>query len=77
MARLATLVEGAGLAFDVAVMLVLAKCYDIKMVLLPLYLFITSLIKPEATNQKQKKLDGYSTDILLVDHSPYGLVSTI
>ena len=74
MARLVTLLEGAGLAFDVAVMLVLAKCYDIKMVLLPLYLFITSLIKPEATNQQEKKI---RTDILLVDHSPYGLVSTI
>ena len=37
-------------------MLVLVKCYAIKMVLLPSYLFITSLIKPEATNQQQKKL---------------------
>ena len=34
--------------------LVLVKCYDIKMVLLPVYLFITSLIKPEATNQQKK-----------------------
>ena len=36
-----------------ALMLVLVKCYDIKMVLLPFYLFITSLIKPEATNQQK------------------------
>ena len=35
-------------------MVVLVKCYDIKMVLLPFYLFIKSLIKPEATNQQKK-----------------------
>ena len=29
-------------------MLVLVKCYNIKMVLSPFFLFITSLIKPEA-----------------------------
>ena len=37
-----------------ALMLVLVKCYDIKMVLLPFYLVITSLIKPEAINQQKK-----------------------
>ena len=40
-------------------MLVLVKCYAIKMVLLPFYLFITSLIKPEATNQQQKKVNCF------------------
>ena len=34
--------------------MVVVKCYDIKMVLLFFCLFITSLIKPEATKQQQK-----------------------
>ena len=37
-------------------MLVLVKCYDIKMVLLPFYLFIM----PEATNQQKKCLNNFS-----------------
>ena len=48
---MATLLEGAGLALA----LVLVKCYYNKMVLLPFYLFITSLIEPEATNHQRKK----------------------
>ena len=36
-----------------ALVLVLVKCIDIKKVLLPIYLFITSLIKPEATKQQK------------------------
>ena len=38
-----------------ALVMVLVKCYDIKMVLLPLYSFITSLIKPVANNQQQQQ----------------------
>ena len=42
--------------YFLALVLVLVKCYDINMVLLPFYVFITSLIKPEATNQQKKVL---------------------
>ena len=31
-------------------------CYDIKMVMLPFYLFITLLIKPEAIKQQKRPL---------------------
>ena len=37
-----------------ALVLVVVKCHYIKMVTFPFYLFITPLIKPEATNQLKK-----------------------
>ena len=40
---------------QIAVLLVLEKCYDNKTVSLPFYLFISPLIKPEATNHQKRK----------------------
>ena len=40
---------------NIVLVLVLVKCYDNKMILLPYYLSIFPLVKPEATNQPPKK----------------------
>ena len=50
-----------------ALVLVLVKCCDIKMDLLPFYLFITSLIKPDASNQ-QKNTNGSIVCWYFVSH---------